>query len=406
MFLHNVIFFVIFLKKKPAISTSQLILKNFVFLSFIFNIMFINNFVELYAFEDYPYGVNFQIIRQPLVPLDNSNLNKKGFSFRTTIRHMNVWSRQQNYYTIDGEESQVEGTFRYGLTEKISTGIAISYLSQGGGIFDATIERIHSMSGVTQGGRDQYPGNKINVSYEPYGKYYGILDDNPIRTYLREYDIRTYPRNISDPPFNIEELARSRYKDYLFNQYPQLRYEESFEIVALSGKDRTGAGNPRYFLEWNFFPKYFIDRAKVGFQVKIPSVNNYLFASPGFDQSLFIVFEKSVSEKITSKIGFSYTKFGVEQFFNFQLYSNQYILRFSNIYKYNDQISIFSEYVLGSPAFINFGRLSQPSHQISAGLKVKVNQGIFSVGISEDLINFSVAPDIGVFASFESRLGK
>lgn len=360
-------------------------------------------FTNLLTFEDYPYGVNFQIIRQPLVPLDNSKLEKGKIAYRATVRHMNVWSRQQNYYTIDGEESQIEGTLRYGLTNSTSTGFALSYLSQGGGIFDASIERFHSMSGVTQGGRDQYPANKLNVSYEPYGRYYGILDDNPLKTLLREYDLRTYPRDFSDPPFSAEELGRSRFRDFLFARYPQLRYEDSFEIVALAGKERMGSGNPRYFLEWDLYLNNYFDRMKAGFQVKVPSMNNFLFASPGFDQSLFIVFEKRYSNKISSKIGFSYTKFGIDQFLNFQLYPTQQIVRLSNIYQFSEKISVFTEYVLGTPAFKNFGRLSKPSHQMSAGVKIKINSGLLSVGLSEDLINFSVAPDIGFFASFESR---
>ncbi|HNI25191.1 MAG TPA: hypothetical protein PLJ29_02450, partial [Leptospiraceae bacterium] len=55
---------------------------------------------SVHSFSDYSYGVNFQVIRSPLLPLDNPALEKGKISGRATIRYMNVWSRQKNYFMI------------------------------------------------------------------------------------------------------------------------------------------------------------------------------------------------------------------------------------------------------------------------------------------------------------------
>ncbi|MCB1143441.1 MAG: DUF3187 family protein [Leptospiraceae bacterium] len=360
---------------------------------------------SLFAFEDYPYGVNFQVVRQPLLPLDNLPLKRNETAARITMRHMNVWSRQQNYFTIDGEESQAELTLRYGIIDTLSIAFASSYISQGGGSFDSSIERFHSMTGVTQGGRDKFPKNKMNVSYEPFGKYYGILDDNALRTILRGYEERMYPRDSLDPPITLDEIARSRFKDLLFVRRPDLQFEESPEIIALSAKDRMGSGNPRLFFEWDLYAGKIFDRMKLGFQYKFPAQNNYLLGSPGFDRSLFWVGEKRIADKLFAKIGISHTIFGVNRFLSLPLQSNQQILRLSLLYHQTKSVSYFSEYVLGSAPFRNFGRLGKPTHQFSVGFKMKVLSGIWSVGFVEDLINFSVSPDIGLFTSYESFFG-
>ena len=65
---------------------------------------------------DYPYGVGFQIIHLPLLPIDNVNPGKGKFSARVNVRQINVWSIQSNRFITDGEEGQLEPSLRYALT--------------------------------------------------------------------------------------------------------------------------------------------------------------------------------------------------------------------------------------------------------------------------------------------------
>ncbi len=359
--------------------------------------------ISIYPFVDYPYGVNFQIIRQPLLPLDNQKIFKNQFSTRIALRHVNIWSRQQNYYIIDGEESQAELSTRYGITDKLSFGFAISHISQGGGFFDSTVEGFHRMTGVTQGGRDNYPQNKMNVSYEPFGKYYGIIDNNPLKTYLRQYDTRTYPRDENSPPISLDEFTRSSFKDSILYQRPDLAYFDKTEIIALKSQDRNGSGNPRIFLEYEIPYKSFFDKIKIGFQYKFPIPNSFLISSPGYDRSIFFVFGKNLGNAWIFKLGYSHILFGETNYLSFNLPKRRNVLRNSLEYFWKPDLKLFFEYVITEAPFQNFGRLGKPTHQISFGYKYNFSDKELVMGIAEDIINFSTSPDIGIFISLESK---
>lgn len=357
-----------------------------------------------HSFSDYSYGVNFQVIRSPLLPLDNPALEKGKISGRATLRYMNVWSRQKNYFMIDGEEAQTEATVRYALTDSWSLGGAFSYISQGGGTFDSSIETFHSATGVTQGGRRQYPRNRINVSYEPFGKYYGLIDDDPVKTFFRDNDYRKYPRDSSDPPTSAEAIAASKYRDFIFFNTP-FAYTKNYptEIIALSAQDRMGKGNPRIFTEADVYKGNMISRVRIGMQIKFPVHNSYMMASPGTDYALFVTLEKRLSERSKMKGAVSHNWFGSKQFYSFELPKTRWVFRSSYTFNLTDTSNLFIEYVATEAPFRNFGRLGKPVHQLGFGLQKIFESGILTVGFAEDIINFAASPDIGVFASFEGK---
>jgi hypothetical protein len=317
---------------------------------------------------------------------------------------MNVWSRQQNYFIIDGEEAQAEVTLRYAILNNWTVSGAIPYLSQAGGNMDSTIQKFHSATGVTQGERNNYSQNKMNVSYEPYGQYYGILDNNPLKTLLRQYDTRTYPRTEQDPPISIEQIGRSNFKDYILLQHPELRYNDKTEIIALHSRDRIGSGNPRLFTEWEVYRGKMIDRVKVGFQYRFPVRDSFLLSSPGYDRSLFMVTQKDISQNTSLKLGISHTWYGEIYYLNFKLPKTRWTFRTSFEYKLNKNWTLFQEYVVTESPFRNFGKLGKPTHQVVFGSKYISDYGYLTFGFAEDIINYAASPDIGVFASFEGKL--
>jgi Protein of unknown function (DUF3187) len=133
----------------------------------------------------FPYAASFQTVRVPLAAIDEDMLQHGGAGARISLAWMNVWSLSNDGYLIDGEETQAELTLRYQLSRNVQIGAALPYVVQGGGFTDAGIEAFHRATGVTQGERDRYPRNTINVSYELYGPYYWRIDADPARTLLR-----------------------------------------------------------------------------------------------------------------------------------------------------------------------------------------------------------------------------
>jgi hypothetical protein len=76
--------------------------KKYILFLFSFIILQINT--SIHAYMDYPYGVGFQLINLPLLPIDNENPGKGKVSGRISTRLINVWSIQSNRFIIDGEE--------------------------------------------------------------------------------------------------------------------------------------------------------------------------------------------------------------------------------------------------------------------------------------------------------------
>lgn len=320
------------------------------------------------------------------------------------MRYMNVWSRQKNYFMIDGEEAQAEATVRYALSDSWSIGGAFSYISQGGGTFDSSIETFHSATGVTQGGRREYPRNRINVSYEPFGRFYGLIDDDPVKTFFRDNDYRKYPRDSSDPPTSVEAIAASKYRDFIYFNTP-LADTKNYptEVIALSAQDRLGKGNPRLFTEADVYKGSVISRIKVGMQAKFPVHNSYMMASPGTDYALFVTLEKKLSERSKLKGAVSHNWFGSKQFYSFELPRTRWIFRSSYTFDFTDTSNFFIEYVATEAPFKRFGKLGKPVHQLGFGFQKYFESGILTLGFAEDIINFAASPDIGVFASFEGK---
>lgn len=337
------------------------------------------------AFSDYPYAFAFQNIRTPALPVDDVDPGQGQWAIRTSARWVNVWAYQMSRYAVDGEELQIEPSVRYSPVAHVQIGLSVPWKSQGGGMMDAEVERFHQTFGFQQVNRDRFPRNRWNVSYEPLGPVYGLIDDDPMKTMLRKYYERLYPRTPFDPPIPVDSPMLSR----------------TVEIVPVQSANRQGVGNPRLTFQHdlNSFFTY-------GVQGKVSSGQGTLLSEPGSDLGVFGVLKGSITPWLFGRAGLSYTRYTVVDFFGLSMPAQQWVFR-GGVEIPKGLWTFFSEYVYFTRALNSMGGLSKPGHELALGAhRDIVGEGAplrMTVSVVENLVNFGVTPDIGFLFSFEAR---
>ncbi|MEM7183585.1 MAG: DUF3187 family protein [Spirochaetota bacterium] len=358
--------------------------------------------LSLTAFIDFPYGVTFQTIRTPLLPLDNQHPGEDNFFLRANLQWMNVWSIQDNQFTIDGEEIQIEPHFRYAVSKTMQLGFSLPLVSRGGGILDFSIEKFHNYTGVTNAQRDRYKRNTFNVSYEPLGQYYLLFDPNLEAYYLRVTQERIYPRKSYDPPVAVKFLNGQVQRALVELYFPYL-YPNDTEEIVISGEQTMGPSNPRVFVEQDFRLRGFFSRVKLGMQYRLPIPAPTLAANPGFDTSLFVVLQRELIPRLlNARLGIAYNWYQVKQYRFLRLRGEQSVWR--PALDLHWQHWMFSaEYVFYSSPILDFGRLSEPTHQIAFVINYRKEDTQASFAVIENFLTYAATPDIGFHFSYERR---
>ncbi len=351
----------------------------------------------------HPYAASFQTVRVPLAAIDEDMLQRGGAGARISLAWMNVWSLSNDGYLIDGEETQAELTLRYQLARNVQIGAALPYVVQGGGFTDASIEAFHRATGVTQGERDRYPRNTVNVSYELYGPYYWRIDADPARTLLRRIFPRPYPRELLFPsaPAALEQedplLAA-----FLIAETDSLIAED----VVRSGDAAAGPGDVRAFAQWRVYAgDAWLEEIRIGLQGRAPAATGDLHGSLGRALSASVAVRTRAGagpDAPAFSLGASWTGFDQRRYRGLKLPATQWTLRLRAEQPFED-LSLFAEYFYFTRPVENLGRLARDGHQIGLGFAYTSGDWRFQAGLTENLINFGVTPDVGVGFSCEMR---
>ena len=345
------------------------------------------------AYIDYPYAVSFLNLKLPLLPLDEESLSpeKNAWAVRLSLQWINVWSYQLSRFIVDGEEAQLTPTLRLALSRRDQIGLSLPLKVAGGGVLDPYVEGFHRMVGAEQSKRDLYQANRLNIRYEPLGAFYWALDNDPLLTLLRAYDVRQNPRaKDGGRIWDILGFARPAY----------------LEVVPFQEKEISGPGNARFFYQRVFFRRSggFIEQVKGGVQFKLPTSGHRYLGSPGVDSSVFItVGQKKKTRGVAWRLGASYTILSPEQYLFFTLPGRLWTVRPAADFFWGSKWEASLEYVYFSATVKNLGRLSKPGHQLALAFRRQEDDQKLTVAIIEDFANFSVTPDIGFHFSFEVK---
>ncbi len=73
--------------------------------------------------------------------------------------------RSDEEINLDYERAQLNLNFSYGINDDLSVGLLLPYISNSGGFLDGVIENWHDLFGLPQGGREEAPRDKFDISY-------------------------------------------------------------------------------------------------------------------------------------------------------------------------------------------------------------------------------------------------
>ncbi len=353
---------------------------------------FFLNINTVFSFIDYNYTSRLITIRNPLLPIFTTENDFYNVSF--SIK--NIWSLQYEKFIIDGEELEVKLWKNLKFYRKWNSGFFLTYKLQSGGFLDSTIGRFHKIFGIRQQHRDQFPRNKIQISYEPYGEFYQFYDDTQYTKNLRR-KLRIYPRSGFFPPLFLPlDFVLTPHVSYFYlnnNLFP-------LELIPKKG-NYDGMDNPEYYFQYKVYQDS-KTKTFVGIRNKIPIIKNKYnyFYSAGIDTSLYISGSYLFLKNYEFLYGISYTNFEFHKWEWIQMLDHQWSLRFQwNIYNKNN--IYFIEYLFMSRQILNIGRLSEDSHYLSFGIKKIIENKLITFSIIENFYLYATSPDFGIYFSIQ-----
>lgn len=255
-----------------------------------------------------------------------------------------VHSLEGDEFYIDGEFSLFDVGVHYGLNERLSASLRLSYLSYGGGILDSTIYAFHDTLGIGQAGRDFVASDRFQLVYLSGDEPFVLLD-------------RPTSGGFTDPVLSLAYTFPKAWKGWHFGFEAGVKIPVADEGVLLS----TGG-------------------VDLGFQLtaqkkwqKNALVVNFAYVVPGdfqprgtFDPaslpSLNVAYLHRLGRKTT----------GIVQ-------------------------TLFSDNIFRDETD---SALSELEFQISAGVKIEALGGAIGIGFTENLLNFDNTPDFGLHVSY------
>ncbi|MEQ8352068.1 MAG: DUF3187 family protein [Leptospiraceae bacterium] len=353
-----------------------------------------------FAYIESPYAATFQSIRLPHLPRGDEPWVQGDWQIVIAANWMNVWSIQSDRFILDGEEVSLNAGLAYGLSDRIRIGVVAPYVIQGGGILDESIERFHSSIGVTQGQRDRFPRDQMNISYEPLGPFYPLLMRME-RLLEDNYLPRKYPRTPLDPPLSLSVDPETL---YMAGFEPRWFPEDS-----LSAGNRSGPGDVRFYMDYQF-PLALGDgffsakSAVISLQASLEGSSSLVAGNTGRVASLsFLLRSEREPYEMYWLMGFSYTAFEDRTFRILELPAQQWAFRPRLGYDL-EGTDLFLEYVYFSSPVKDFGRLSADGHQLGIGFSTDAGPYRLELALIENFLTYSTTPDVGVYLALRRTL--
>ncbi len=346
-------------------------------------------FAPLAAEVPAPYVATFQTIRPLLLPVQEE-LESGQFAVRLGVNWANVWSAQLSRFTIDGEELSLEPHIRYALSAQDQIGLSVPLKVIGGGAMDNSIESFHRAFGFPNQGREDYRRNRLNVSYEPLGPAYALIDGDWVRTKLREFDFRAYPRRQHSPPvpgggpLGIDLFGAT-------------------ESRPLSGGSLSGAGDPIFSYQHDFAQLRPGLRFSGGLLVKFAGAGAAPLSSGGTDVGVFAALSGPLPGSFAYELGLTHAWLADRRFLVLELPSTQWVARAGLLRPIGLGWTALVEYVTFTRPVVDFGRLSERGHLVALAFRRDAAGGRLVLAAVENLITYGTTPDIAMHASYEIR---
>ena len=289
----------------------------------------------------------FQILRLSLTPESPTTLAKGHFNLLSVATWTNRWAQADNRYTVDMEVLRFSETIKYALTDKVVFGLEVPFCWRGGGIMDGLIEGFHSIFGLGQMGRTDFPRNR--------------------------YLIETYP----------DEERR-------FNDNPGVGIED----IVLRAEYRLTCGTD------------ILPATSVFGYVKLPTGNEHeLYGTSGVDFGGSLALSKGITRDFYLYLNGGYFYYGRDRILGIALKTFQTSALLGLEYRVDSRWSVTAQYLFNTAATSELKDFNAPTHELIAGFKKAISDRyIFEFGLIENIIEFRNSADFGFHGGLNIRI--
>lgn len=261
----------------------------------------------------------------------------------------NVWNYTPDKFMIDGEWLRSSLRYSYALKETVSVGVAVPVVGRMGGFTDPAIETFHKSFGLGDGGQKDFPANQSRIAFNTSGATNVVAEGDSWG--LGDLSV-----------FGTAQLTPGTHV------WPAVTVQAELFFPTGDQDQLRGMGSPAIALS--------------------SAASKRLGASP-FISFLGLGFQYCDSEDLS-----------VIEFHNEQ-YSGLVGLE----YQYSRTFCLLVQYLISSPVATDYYAFSESCHEVSAGIKWRVENGSsFELAVVENIAVFKNSADIGLHLAYGRNL--
>ncbi len=291
----------------------------------------------------------FQALRFGLLPRTPSTLAEGSFELGLTESWTNVWARDEGDHVVDFEMLQTSLSAAYGVSDVLDVELGFVQRSRFGGVMDGFIQNFHDAFSIDQGGRDEVPRGDFALDINGKDGQPGATLTKGDRGSFTESLLMTVQHNVTCgtetlPAFAYALTIRSELGDQ-----EDLKNAEPIDLTAsVSSSKRFG------------------------------DVYGYV------------------------SVGLAW--FGKEQFQGIELRTTQLSGLAALEWQFMAGASFVVQYLVSEGVAEDLGEFSDPSHEVTFGLKAEVaTMTVLEIGIIENIVTSDNSPDFGLHAGLVWR---
>lgn len=290
----------------------------------------------------------FQSLRFGLQPRTPSTLAEGAFEAYVSAGWANIWAQNEGNHQLDFEITQVNLSLAYGISDVFQVDLGFVQRSRFGGHMDSFIQSFHDAFGIDQGGRDEAPKGDFNLSIIDEGRTVAQFSSHD-RGSFSESLLLTVQHNVTCGTDGLPAFAYALTVRTELGDQEDMRESEPVDLHAsVSGSMRFG------------------------------------------DCFLYL--------------GLGYAWFGKERYQDVELKTTQLSGLVALEWQFTAGASFVVQYLASEGVAENLDEFSDPSHEITFGVKVEVApMTVLEIGLLENIVTSDNSPDFGLHAGLLYR---
>jgi len=284
-------------------------------------------------------------LRLSLLPTVPGNIIPGHFQARIGGTWTNVWAEEERYL-LDYEMFDTDLALGYGISPRFFISMGYDRRDYFGGAMDGFIQGFHDILNLDQTGRSEYPRNQTRIVF--YDEAENVLLD-------------------TDDVGRLQNAGISVSAQYIFHHGT-----DQWPAVGLSGTLRYGVEKP--------------DGGDDGEPIDI---------------GVSLGISKRWSDRWYTYFSGGFTYYGQSEYLGLQLNDTILSAMLALEWRWRPNFSILFQYLAIQGAAEDFGQLSDPSQEVTFGLKWQPsNMGVIEFGIIENIFIHDNTPDLGVHLAY------